>query len=256
MENNRYIYKYIPLKYVHFLLSTGKLYFNKVTNWEDPYENFFQRQSFKWNTQNGDKAPFWPEYYGMCWTSLEESDSMWRIYSVKTGELCNKAKLDEIAIKIKVKSKTIEEEIKKCILSGWTIKCKDVIYTKSDEIDCALKDVRSSEGIHVYDLFMQTLFVKRDAFKHECEYRMIIQIPQADSNSEKDKLLIPFNKSVIQEFVIDPRLSDSLYHEIEKRLLVLGVPQYKIKKSKLYSPIEKYTFVVNELGFIRQSNKH
>lgn len=172
------IYKYIPLKYLVSLLKSKKMRFNKVTSWEDPYENFLQRQSFlntageKINIEN-----MFATYYGQCWTLLNESDAMWRIYSVKTEDLKkNDNIIDETAIKIKIESSLLEREINKSISDNdyWELCCKDVKYTDEDEIDNALNHL-PLDDYRVQELFMKSLFVKRKAFDHEREFRIIIQ---------------------------------------------------------------------------------
>lgn len=245
----------MPLKYIRDLFLLRKLYFRRVTDWEDPYEDFIQKQTFKWNYNRNGKPPFWPEYFGVCWTTLEESDAMWRIYSLKTEDLKSKDKRNDVAIKIKVDLESLEKRIKRSLSSEMEIMCRDVIYTEKDEIDFALDKLSNIEGVKLQDLIINTLFVKREAFKHECEFRVVIQIPSISSFSKDDHLLIPFDTSIIQEFVIDPRLQEEQSQEVEKELLKLGIYQYKIKKSKLYAPIKKHTFVVDESGIIHQEKR-
>lgn len=97
------IFRYVPLKFIKKLLQTKALYFNNVLNWEDPYENFLFKQIIITESGNDFKnTRFCPVYFGQCWTTLKESDAMWRIYSVKSKNLKqNKEKLEDVAIKLK-----------------------------------------------------------------------------------------------------------------------------------------------------------
>ena len=249
------LYRYIPLKYLRDLLKTKTLYFNNVLNWEDPYENFLFKQTIVTTSGKPFQTNFFcPSYFGQCWTKLCESDAMWRIYSVKTEDLRrDESKLEDVAIKIAVESYTLQEAIKKTMRvdSSWETECKDVIYTEGDDIDCALGFVQLNEYRHISELFMKTLFVKRKAFEHEKEYRFVIQIPQNFDNSKENKYLpIPFETSLIKEFVVDPRISKSHFEQIEGELLLLGIDEGKFLRSILYQPIRKHEIVVNKHGFI------
>ena len=41
-----YVYKYIRLEYLLSMLKNKKLRVDKVSTWEDPYENFFIKEDF------------------------------------------------------------------------------------------------------------------------------------------------------------------------------------------------------------------
>ena len=44
--SDTYIYKYIRLEYLLEWLRTKKMRLDPVYSWQDPYENFFLKQSF------------------------------------------------------------------------------------------------------------------------------------------------------------------------------------------------------------------
>ena len=46
LDGQAYVYKYIPLKYLLSMLKNKKLRIDKITTWEDPYENFFLKEEF------------------------------------------------------------------------------------------------------------------------------------------------------------------------------------------------------------------
>lgn len=127
--------------------------------WEDPYEmKFFEQYMNQYN--NTKKALIDVDKYGYdlsailkiitslnlfasCWTRIDESDAMWRIYSN-----------NKQSIRIAVKEERLME-LKDCTLI-------DVKYRNFKSSDCLLK-------FHYYDLFS----TKRLAFKHEKEVRLI-----------------------------------------------------------------------------------
>ena len=248
------IYRYLPLKYIKQLLEKHVLYFNNVLNWEDPYENFLFKQNVVTETGTLFRInKFCPVYFGQCWTTLSESDAMWRIYSVKMDDLkLGVRKLDDVAIKIKIESESMENSIrdKFHFSKGYEVKCGSVNYTESEEILDAVKYAYHMEFSNIQNMFLTSLFIKREAFKHEQEYRFVVQIPRNDQKSKGKGIEIPFDTANIYEFVVDPRLSDSTYEQIVKSLQRSGVDYHKIAKSKLYEPIKKYMINVDEHGLI------
>jgi len=242
------IYRYIPFHFLRDALVTNKLYFNKVNNWEDPYENFFLNQIIMDSSgKNINIAESYSGYFGECWTTLEESDAMWRIYSVKN--LNNDSViLDDVAIKIEIDSEIMENEINKSIHNlGYNIRSKEVHYTEQEEIECA---IRTAKNLNLRNIILISLFVKRKAFSHEEEFRIIIEIPNNCKESHKESLLIPFNMSLIDEFVADPRLTQNQFKQIQDELLRVGIKRVKIKKSKLYEQISKQIIFVDKDGNI------
>lgn len=248
--NRMKIYRYIPFKYLRESLVTNKLYFNKVNKWEDPYENFFLKQNIvDFSGKPINIAESYPCYYGECWTTLEESDAMWRIYSVKQKELSHYSKsLDDVAFKIEVDSEIMRKEINQSICElGYVIYDKEIKYTEQDEIDYA---TQNAENLNLRDIIRISLFVKRKTFSHEQEYRIIIEIPSIYKESREESLFIPFNMSHINEFVADPRLPQDQFEQIKRELLKLGVKGDKIKKSKIYEQIKKQMIIVDKDGYI------
>jgi len=62
---------------------------------------------------------------------------------------------------------------------------------------------------------------------------------------DKSNLMVEINPTeLIQEYVVDPRLSESQCNLIESYLLKLGIDKSKVMKSKLYS-INESTLVVD-----------
>ena len=74
------MYKYIRLEYVLKMLETRALRLDNIKKWEDVYENFVDKEDI--NLLNSSREKMMPTvYYGQSWTTREESDAMWRIYS-------------------------------------------------------------------------------------------------------------------------------------------------------------------------------
>lgn len=102
LNGQDYVYKYIKLKHLIPLVENKKLRIDKVSEWDDPYENFFLKSyfytyaSFYERIVQVSTDEIRNRTYGQSWTMIEESDAMWRIYS-------NKDDIENIAVKVKIK---------------------------------------------------------------------------------------------------------------------------------------------------------
>jgi hypothetical protein len=229
-----YVYKYIPLKYLKAMLESKKLRINKVSTWEDPYENFFSKSNFY------AFSPFYKQYisvdtqnlidrtYGQSWTFLEESDAMWRIYS-------NVKDLDLIAIRLKIKVDDLFDIVYTHDNCMATTSIGRVNYKTDKEINQWLDNIKDNTDIisdfHKY--VKDCLLIKRKPFSHEEEVRIIIC--NGTSGTAEDFLEFDIKDlSVFEEFVIDPRLEQNCVGLITQRIEKLGIDRSKIRKSKLY----------------------
>ena len=75
------MYKYIKLDYVLNMLETGKFRFDNIKKWEDVYENFVDKEDVNLLNSTKDGNMLGSTLFGQSWTTQEESDAMWRIYS-------------------------------------------------------------------------------------------------------------------------------------------------------------------------------
>ena len=229
-----YVYKYIPLKYLKAMLESKKLRINKVSTWEDPYENFFLKSDF--NTF----FPFYKQYisvdtqnlidriYGQSWTSLEESDAMWRIYS-------NMKDLDFIAIRLKIKVDNLFDIVYTHDNCMTTTSIGRVNYKTDKEINQWLDNIKDNpDKIPDFHKYAEDcLLIKRKPFSHEKEVRIIIC--NGTSGTVKDFLEFDIKDlSIFEEFVIEPRLEQDCVELITHRIEKLGIDRSKIRKSKLY----------------------
>ena len=213
------------------LIENKKLRMERVSLWDDPYENFFLKSNFYID------ASFYKQTvqvrtdevsnrtYGQSWTMTEESDAMWRIYS-------NKDDIENTAIRIKIKVDNLFNIVytsDKCMA---TTSIGRVDYKTDEEITDwmqSLKDIASDFPKYAE----RSLFIKRKPFEHEREVRIII----SKDTQQPAKSFIEYNIpdiGYIEEFVLDPRLNEERVQEIKQQLCDVGVNVNKIRKSKLY----------------------
>lgn len=225
LDLNTPIYKYIPLKYVITMLCNKKLHVKKVKSWDDPYENFLLKQKFLY----GDKYIIATDdvtnaIYGMSWTSLSESDAMWRIYSTNLNNL------NDIAIKIKTTAQKLFEAVYISEDCSSTTSIGSVEYKKIEDITKWMETLNISTVDDIGKNIVPSLYMKRIPFSHEKEVRIIInKVEDLGDYIEYD--ITP--ESMFDEFVIDPRVDNNNFNKIINCLTPYIMP-CKISRSSLY----------------------
>ena len=143
-----FLYRYISFESFVGLVQNKALTFVLPDLWDDPKEGAAFFELLKSIDDEVKKIILFSVYnktYGQCWTRLSESDAMWRIYSNNNR-----------AIQIKVSI----ENLKKLP----DVQVVPVVYSDDFEIN------DDEKGI---DSFLQSLAMKRIAFQHENEVRLI-----------------------------------------------------------------------------------
>ena len=220
---------YRVFKKSHFLglLSDMKLVLVNPSKWDDPFENFFLAgDATGKNRERISLKPLRDRWYGQCWSFHKESDAMWRIYSH-----------DKEGIKIQTTVRKLmrsfigntEERIALRFFAG------KVEYLSRDKIENMLKHLTFMDlaigGQN--DGFAQLLCVKRPEFSHEEEMRILFY----DSNGEcgaRELCRFAVNpQDLIEEVVIDPRMSSSDYSKLKQKISNMGCSA-PILQSELY----------------------
>jgi hypothetical protein len=189
-----------------------------------------------------------------CWSTLKESDALWRIYSKCTDPLKKDYKGVQVKVKIKNYLHAIDEldhksnfftqeGLNDVMLAG------PVKYLGISEITDILNDpwfiAKLASRYKFSQEYEKTLFIKRDSFAHENEFR-ILWTKKATGSIFKDEnfsyLKIDY-KSLIEEIILDPRINDETERKYREKFWENGISNSIIKKSTLYdSPnITPYT---------------
>ncbi|MBQ9189542.1 MAG: DUF2971 domain-containing protein [Clostridia bacterium] len=148
-----YLYRYISFEAFVGMIQEKSLTFVLPELWDDPKEGSAFKHLISSMEHNYKQVIFSTMYYktyAQCWTMLSESDAMWRIYSFNNR-----------AVQIKVS----KEKLKALP----DVKMIPVEY--SDQFDVDTTNLTEIEDI--YNAFLQSLAMKRCAFEHEKEVRLI-----------------------------------------------------------------------------------
>ena len=131
--------------------------------WEDPYENFILESKVRRQSGKIEQYDFHKSIYGQCWSLHRASDAMWRIYSA-----------DCKGIRIKT---TIRKLLRSLYDGGthkpsWSCVVGKVQYLYEKRLMEFANNLYCDGSLSKENLF-QSLLVKRRAFKHEREVRIL-----------------------------------------------------------------------------------
>jgi Protein of unknown function (DUF2971) len=196
-------------------------------NGDDPFENFFlsaavigpQGESISISSLARD-------WYGQCWTFKHDTDAMWRIYSSRKE-----------GVKIRTTIRRLFEGFYDEADEYASLKffCGSVLYFSEADIVCFMNRITfqdvSSGGQATK--FAELLCVKREAFEHENEIRLLFQDLGPKRGSNGVALFDLDINTVCDEVVLDPRLSDAEAAKSELKIKDAGCV-LPVSQSSLY----------------------
>jgi len=200
--------------------------------WEDPYENFFEKANFR--TLDGQRITRvnFCKFYGQCWFLKEESDAMWRIYS-------DPHNLENVGIKVTSKAGKLLTTLSKNMdrdyahISAFIGK---VTYMDQQKINDIINNPNvTSPAVFSNDnkAHAEMFILKREPYSHEEEVRLMY-FSSKDNEKKHDLINFPFDPNdIFEEMIIDPRVEEYQFTEIEKRIKSCGY-QGSILKSTIY----------------------
>lgn len=230
------IYKYIPVNYIAEMKRNRTLRFARVNSWEDVYENYFLKQRFVLPDDTPVSADrISDDVYGQCWSLLQESDAMWRIYSQ-----------DKRTIKVRTTVEKLMDVLyvdDSCMANTYIGK---IDYLSQQEIEDYYRKLSESRApvapVTINDLIVCSLMKKRMEFAHEEEVRILRVLSSEEAGGAY--IDMPFNPdSFFEEFIIDPRASETEERDIRRFLTNCGIEETKVEKSHLYD-LHTYTLVL------------
>lgn len=226
---DRSIYRVFTLDRFMQLFDNKKVTLVKPEMWEDPFENFIMKASAKTVAGDEFKIGFRDDFYGQCWTLQKESDAMWRIYAKKKNGVKVKTTIRKLITALYESCNDFPE------LSCFIGK---VEYLRKEKIKEILTD---PEFLTSYLLDstgkgqVKTLLIKRFAFEHEKEVRIVFH-DQKRANPLRSQGLYQFEINpydLIEEITFDPRMDKVEYNNYCQDLKKRGYKN-KIIRSGLY----------------------
>lgn len=177
---DEYLYRYISFESFVDVIQTKELAFCLPSMWDDTKEMYAYRTKISNEENQYAKALFFSSLYNIyaqCWTKLDESDAMWRIYNYSNMTIRLKVRRDEFQ------------------LLGENIEIRDVEYT--DDFEKKI-ETRSNDMIGL-------LALKRKAFAHEKEVRIIdfYKFSDEDAKDRLTKIAILSNNEIRWKYFKD-----------------------------------------------------
>ena len=202
------------------------------TKWADPFEDFFLERTEVMDQVSGTTVPLRNlagDWHGQCWSLNEDTDAMWRIYSPDPNTMPG----------VKVRT-TVQKVFNNLKASGSTIPYLQFFVGKVDY--ASETDIRQFMGKLTFsdiamggqgDRFADLLCIKRTAFEHEAEIRLLFQDiePRRGSNGV---FQFPLDANLVfEDVVLDPRLNDADAAALNPKLENAGCT-LPISRSPLY----------------------
>ncbi len=232
------IYRIFTFDRFKELISSNELVLVNPEMWDDPFENFF----LKANAIDGqgntvDFSNLREMWYGQCWTKNEDTDAMWRIYSPDKNGV-------RLSTTVRKLFDALYDEDDKLASLKYFI--GNVDYGTKEVLNNFTKE-NSFSSIAIggqNDGFAKLLCIKREAFEHENEVRILVN----EINKEKNKKLNGLYKIkidinvLIDDICLDPRLEETEYNKNKSEIQKLFHSNTPLFQSDLYqfdlSPID------------------
>lgn len=225
-----YLYRIMPLRYFLQMLEKEVVYLPRISKWTDTYELFLFKQYFVDSGGKEIAIPLQPDnIYGQCWSSARKSEALWRIYSP-----------DRYSVQIKTTAKQLEEWAKTYSKNGLLLEFGEIKYYTERKLNEWILSVTAST---LENKLIESLFIKRDSFSHEKEYR-VIAYPAHNSNLQEGSSKIPFYEDnhleipmsplPIYEVSLDPRLSEEECRFLKDAISLRIGGKCRVSQSTLY----------------------
>lgn len=207
--------------------------------WEDTFENFILKSNVK--HKNGDivQYNYHDRIYGQCWSLHSASDAMWRIYSP-----------DKTGIRIRTSIRKLYESLyaEHSEFSGANNCIGKVSYLRDNWLMAIADDTFDESGITLDKLF-RTLLIKRRAFVHEKEVRILFHAWGDYSCESKIHSYRIDPHELIDQIMIDPRVNYQEFKQIKSKIKEELGYNGSIKRSLLYRlPKDKVLEVTNDFN--------
>jgi hypothetical protein len=251
------IYRIMPVKYLVSDLMAAQTTLTRVIGWEDTHEAAYFRRTIPHGPKKEEVGLMGlaKDWFGQCWSTLDESDALWRIYNQ-----------DGMSVRIQTTVKDLVEALVKPLgdAKPTMMGCLNIILYagiveylgKGDyagAMTTPLDEVLTSDGVGLAKMLLK----KREPFSHEREVRLLFQssvVPSVGGVSMIDEYLdkgsserfdiggsffmpkriqLPFDWSRTTNVMLGPR-TDTGTAEIIGQALKNIAPHMAVSKSSLY----------------------
>lgn len=209
------IYRVFSLCRFKDILIRKKMGLVRPSKWDDPFENFFLKCKVEISGKGlASLKQLCDSWYGQCWTTLQDSDAMWRIYSPNKEGL-------RVSTTVRKLFRAICDPTEQ--FANLKFFVGKVEYHEQPEIEAFLRNTTFRDtvlGGQSYPL-AKLLCVKRSEFKHEEEVRLLYY--DTDHAVDCEVLNIPFDyNTVLEDATLDPRLEENEFERLKEEIRDYG----------------------------------
>ncbi len=229
---DQYIYRIISLDRLFELFSSEQNVLVIPKKWEDPFENFILKSKAK--LPDGEIVDFGcrDNFYGQCWTRHKTSDAMWRIYSPSSSGVRIRTTIPKLAHSLASK------------LQPWqNVQCfigKVKYLNNANMMEFANTVFKGKINPQAYEL-AKTLLIKRPAFRHENEVRLLYF--EKDNGTSGNIYKYDVNPhDLIDQIMIDPRLDYAEFKKVKADIKARTNFTGRILRSLLYASPDNMVF--------------
>ena len=225
-EMDQHIYRIMPEEYVIGIFNKNENVMSQVHNWKDKFENFQLRLGGILNGETFEYS-FKSDFVGQCWTREYLSEAMWGIYANDKEKRFLRIRSTPRKLLSGLIQAHPEMPQDTCFIGK-------VLYKTESELEEYLRN----DGILQIDAarFAESLLLKRKAFSHESEIRLIYF---GNNNSYNKNGLYSYSvdpHSMITQIMADPNRNPQTWETDKQRLFEATGFNGKIKRSQIYDP--------------------
>lgn len=218
------IYRIFPLDRFLQTLRRRENVLVRPTKWEDPFEDVLMARTTVQDPSGGliPLRNLSDDWYGQCWSLNEETDAMWRIYSSDPNSKRDKYRR-RAGVKVRTTIRKLFDSLRAhpCPMPSIQFFVGKVEYRSEAKIRAMMGGLTFADVAMggQGDGFASLLCVKREAFEHEAEIRLLFQdapTPKQGAGGLFRHAVDP--AAVFEEVVLDPRLTDANAAVVEGRL--------------------------------------
>ena len=229
VEQHAPVYRIISLRRLYELFRDRRNVLVSPSMWEDPFENFILKSQRI--SRRG--------WFGQCWTRYKASDAMWRIYSS-----------DAKGIRIRSTPARLLGGLAQATTRGHAFIGSVRYLARRPLLRFAQKAIRAGH-LDVAAEAARTLLVKRPAFRHEAEIRLLFSRKvQGSSFSYRVHPHL-----LLDQLMLDPRLSPAEFEVVRAEIRSKTGYAGPIKRSLLYAPPPELIGGPTSLGTVSPSKR-
>lgn len=236
LKKDDMLHRYCSLAEFNCLLD-GKLSLTCPFNWteNDPFEHpLFRAKLIGKNGKPHDISQWGRQFHCQSWTLITESDTMWRLYGQNAAGVRISTRAADLLFQA-YNSHSLREH-----KEYLKVKLGIVTYLPEDDLKQKLIDEFRSmiSADSMDDGILESLFFKRQAYHLESEVRLVANDASNLGDQTSGRLLAPLvNFNWITEVLFGPAMKIEDFAYYKHKLIKLGIPSEKIRKSNLYGDL-------------------